>query len=135
MTYGQRKGEGSPPVHTDWSILIELRSSVSQPSALFIILLINILLLFIKYTHDKHLAAILKRENMIFGAALPRGSHWELTLYSGLVLPSHHSVIHLYHGLISAGLCLLLSQMTAGVLTVHRPSISIYIIGLLATVH
>lgn len=48
------------PQATKPGLLIELRSSVSQPSSIFIILLI-----FIKYTHEKYLASILKKESLI----------------------------------------------------------------------
>lgn len=34
--------------------------------------------------HGKNLTAILKKENLVFGIAVPRGSHSEIILYSGL---------------------------------------------------
>lgn len=67
--------------------------------------------------HGKNLTAILKKENLVFGIAVPRGSHWEIILYSGL--PPHNLLIYLYPELSSSELCLLLSQVTAGVLIAH----------------
>lgn len=87
------------------------------------------------YIHDKYLASVLKKENPGFGTALPRGFHWELTIYSEVSLSSHHSLICLYHRISFSGLYLLLFQVAEGVLIVHPPSIPVFIIiGLLATV-